>query len=126
MNINKIDYKILKFIYDKNVIHIDSIYNQFPDSIYNTEYKMGNFKKCHFIQVIFDNEATGLSLPTKYYSLTPLGIETINNYLFTRKNNLKNTLFSNIIPILISILALLKSYQKELISLWKHIMQLLK
>ena len=143
---NDIDFLILKYISKFDSVHIDDILNKFPDNKFSTRYRLellsemekhssGHFylENTSYIKLNYINCEDGfggtVSKSTNTYSITQKGKVALQEYKLSQNKISKDKrkdFILKVLPIIISTLALLKSFDKEIISLWTRLMQLWK
>lgn len=133
IKLSSIDYEILAFINKYGAIHKTKILKKFPEHIFSTEQRI---KTLSFgsIRFMFENYIE-LEEKDEYhrpkikrlgtYSLTDEGLKSLSDYILNCKVQRKEK-FWKIFPIIISAIALLKSFDKELILIWKLLVRLLQ
>lgn len=146
VGLSPIDYRIIKYISKFDKIHIDDILKKFPDKKFSTKRRLNNLSTSYnlvSLEEILDNNAAHIEFPLcelfhsklksgnpgltalELFIVTDYGKEILSNYEVDLKSKNRETFFK-IFPILISLIALLKSFDNELISIWQWLMQLLK
>lgn len=141
-----IDFSILEYINNFDFVHIDDILNKFPDDKFSTKYRLEVLSKAekhpsgHFylentsyieLNYIYHTDEYGgtFSESDNTYSITEKGKLALQEYRLSQNKISKDKrkeFILKILPIIISTIALLKSFDKEIISLWIRLMQLWK
>lgn len=130
--LNTIDYEILKFINKYSPVKKEKVFKKFPEKTFSTKHRIKNLSEFSVYYMREDYILLGTDVygsPQKEYlgtySLTEKGKKITQDYILNCKIQRKET-FLKIFPIIISAIALLKSFDKELISIWKLLVQLLQ
>ena len=134
MELTKLDYKILNYINEFDEIHETKILDEFHDDKTATKFRLELLSKQDFhtsasgflrgyipnssfiiyrYDYIYDNEGGREQKYTGFCHITALGKKTLQDYAFHQKTLLQRQYVDyaiRIIPIIISIIALLKSY----------------
>lgn len=149
MKINDLDYKILKFINSYDEISMSDILKKFPEEKYSTAHRIQLLLECEYETIstfkvringtgyiiqnhekIYD-ETTHITTyrDLDSYSLTNKGKKAIQDLDAAEKTKIiekRKEAIWRVLPILISAIALLKSFSAEINSSWKLLVQLLK
>ncbi len=136
-----VDFQILNFLNSKKERSIKDILNKFPDKKFSTNYRLEllitgrrnssgfYIENTSYIVKNYRNERNehGLikSINLDTFSITEKGRVALQTYFLSKTKDRKNFIIQ-VLPILISIIALLKSFDKEIIYIWQLLMQLLK
>lgn len=143
MELTVIDYKILEFVNKfSEPIHVDEILSKFPDNEFATNYRLellremerhssGHFclENTSYIELNYspneyvDGDVYKECLNT--YNITEKGKKELYDYKIRIKEKRIET-FWKIFPIIVSTIALLKSFDKQIISVWLWLTQSLK
>ncbi len=136
MELYKIDYQLLAYISKSKQVHIKKLLKKFPDEKYQTHERLRNLcgyenNTPAYLQVIFtetclsDYCGIGLNFTPDTFSITDLGSKALTNHAIEVKELRREIFMQSRIPIIISLLALLKSYEYEFAKLWQYIITLL-
>lgn len=129
--LNIIDYEILKFINKYDPVQKEKVFKKFPEKAFSTESRIKNLSRISVYYMFENYIPLGIEdgIPQKEYlgtySLTEKGKKVTQNYILDCKIQRKEK-FWKIFPIVISTIALLKSFDKELILIWKLLARLLQ
>ena len=143
---NDIDFLILEYISKFDSIHTNEILNKFPDNKFSTKYRLKLLSEMEkhssghlylentsYIELNYvtceDGFGGTVSKTTDTYSITQKGKVALQEYKLSQNKISKDKrkdFILKVLPIIISTLALLKSFDKEIISLWTRLMQLWK
>lgn len=129
--LSPIDYEILKFINKHSPVHKEKIFQKFPENIFSTKHRIKNLSRISVYYMYENYIPLGIEdgIPQKEelgtYSLTEKGKKVTQDYILKCKIQRKED-FWKIFPIIVSVIALLKSFDKQLISIWQWLMQLMK
>lgn len=143
INLTEIDFQILDFIKKHNSVHIKDILLKFPDNKYSTKYKIEllSQQEKHSSGFYYLENTSYIKMNYEHYtnSLGETSLKELDTYYITEKGKVvlqeykiktiklkkekRNKLFLQIAPILISLLALSKSFEKEIIYIWKLLTQ---
>lgn len=130
--LNTIDYEILKFIYKHSPISKEKLLKKFPEKTFSTNHRI-KYLSGNIIYYMLENYILlGINeygIPEKQelgtYSLTEKGKKVIQDYILNCQVQRKEA-FWKIFPIIVSGIALLKSFDKQLILIWQWLVQLRK
>lgn len=148
MQLNDMDYKLLKFIGKSDKVSLVKILEKFPENKYSTAKRLLDLKNITFETMVngrFTFPTTEKSYITEdfeivdvdeygfekkqssgMYSITGLGRKALQDYELTSSKLRRRDIILFVIPIMISGLALLKSYEHEVSWLLQQLLQLLK
>lgn len=149
MKLNDLDYKILKFINTYDKISMSKILKEFPEEKYSTSHRIQLLLQCEYetvsqfkiripdtsymiqyYEAVYDETTCCTDhKPIDSYSITSKGKKAIQDLDVAEKTKIKEKrkeAIWRILPILISAIALLKSFSAEINSSWKLLVQLLK
>jgi hypothetical protein len=123
--LNKYDIKILKTIYKIPNIEKNQLIYLYPIKKYSTLERVSLLKKNKFIeekQILHTNYFPPILVNQGIFNITELGLKCIQDYKLNRRENF----ILKYLPIIISIIALLKSFDKEIICIWQQLKLLMK
>lgn len=135
------DYLILKYISAFDKVSLSQIREHFKNKIDAVDYRltllseeeevsenMFLLNSSYICRTVKDTTADFENLPDDGYvfHITPLGKKALQDYSLTNKakqhQNRKDLIFK-VIPIIISFIALIKSFLPELVWLWQSLMR---
>ncbi len=127
---NDFDFKIISHISKFPKIEEPKLLEIFPDNNFSTKGRLKVLKERKFIDR-FPKMRTIPDLTKKpnFYVITDLGKKVIQDYLLSSKklkSENRRKFILDFLPVVISIIALLKSFEKELIYIWQQVTLLLK
>lgn len=119
-----IEYTILNYISSFDSVEKETLISHFSRKKLNIEQRLIILIQSHLVAEHFTHDR-GRAISLNKYSITPHGKIILQNYLISRKE--KNSLYRKeliikILPIIISLIALIKSFWNELIDVWGLIM----
>lgn len=133
-----LDYKILQFIADHSPVPEKQVLNTFSNRS-ATQLRRSILATPNFY------EWSGIKAPlenTYYISydkdpitdellvcIEPLGLKVLEEYQYVQKTSSRKRtvdIILKVLPILISVIALVKSFWPDIIGLWKQLMQLMR
>lgn len=142
MELKDIDYEILSYIQHYDEITLEKINEKFSKRKVTIETRLSDLSQTQSFNTsspyygsgyIEQHYTTSKNLagqivihPIHIYSITPLGSVTLENYIASNAKLKRRDFVLFIIPIIISSLALLKSYEDEIIWIVQQVLRLLK
>lgn len=124
-----IDFKILDFIIKNSPVHKDKILKKFSDESFTAILRVKTLKENNLILESFYIKNTDIGdekVFTENFSITEKGIKLFSDLNLKRKKEKREKFIFHVLPILISLISLLKSFEKEIIFLKQLLMTLLK
>ncbi|EHQ88271.1 hypothetical protein [Desulfosporosinus youngiae] len=149
MALTLIDYKILQYVNQSTKVEQSAIVNRFSSEIDSIEYRLellaeqeyrtvsNSFRipieNTSYIQkeyvLVKDDNGLSYDKPTGFFYITDKGKTALQEYELDKQSELRRKYeerFWRAFPVVISLIALMKSFQNEFISLWQLVAQLLK